>query len=404
MIRVQFTIFQFYYMSSINRRNFLRSSGSLAIPAVLPLSGLLVSEQQTEDDLPAKPVVKFFGDGEMYEPSDYIRVLQEADKTTTIAKDRYGVGGVVEALEKKFAALTGKEKAIFMPSGTMANQLAIAVLSGNKSKVFVQETSHVFRDEADAGQSVFQKRLVPLAKDETCFTAAQLQKTIDDMSNTEAFNTGFGAVSIENPVRRSDGRMVSLDEIRQIRKYCLEKKIPMHLDGARLYVASAWSGVSVKEYSRYFDTVYISLYKYLGASAGAILCGDAAVIDQMPHLIKIHGGSMYGNWTNAAMALHRMEGAEKRFTDAKTQAEKLFGALNKTGRFTVTALANGTNIYRLQLAKNIDGRNFQAKLNQQFNIRLGRPNANNQTLITINETLLYQSTEDIFKAFEQSAA
>ncbi|MBW0176721.1 aminotransferase class I/II-fold pyridoxal phosphate-dependent enzyme [Sediminibacterium sp.] len=391
-------------MSSINRRNFLRSSGSLAIPAVLPLSGLLVSEQQTEDDLPAKPVVKFFGDGEMYEPSDYIRVLQEADKTTTIAKDRYGVGGVVEALEKKFAALTGKEKAIFMPSGTMANQLAIAVLSGNKSKVFVQETSHVFRDEADAGQSVFQKRLVPLAKDETCFTAAQLQKTIDDMSNTEAFNTGFGAVSIENPVRRSDGRMVSLDEIRQIRKYCLEKKIPMHLDGARLYVASAWSGVSVKEYSRYFDTVYISLYKYLGASAGAILCGDAAVIDQMPHLIKIHGGSMYGNWTNAAMALHRMEGAEKRFTDAKTQAEKLFGALNKTGRFTVTALANGTNIYRLQLTKNIDGRNFQAKLNQQFNIRLGRPDANNQTLITINETLLYQSTEDIFKAFEQSAA
>lgn len=391
-------------MFSINRRNFLRSSGTLAIPAVLPLSGLLASEQQTENDLPAKPVVKLFGDGEMYEPSDYIRVLQEADKAATIAKDRYGVGGVVEALEKKFAVLTGKEKAIFMPSGTMANQLAIAVLSGNKSKVFVQETSHVFRDEADAGQTVFQKRLMPLAKDETCFTATQLQKTMDEMSNAEAFNTGIGAVSIENPVRRSDGRMVPLEEIKQIRKYCLEKKIPMHLDGARLYVASAWSGVSIKEYSQYFDTVYISLYKYLGASAGAILCGDAAVIDQMPHLIKIHGGSMYGNWTNAAIALHRMDEAEKRFSDAKARGEQLFTELNKTGRVTVKPLDNGTNIYRLSLTKNIDGKIFQTKLSQQYNIRLGRPDANNEVLISVNETLLYQSLEDVVKAFKEALA
>lgn len=389
-------------MLSINRRNFLRSSGSLAIPAVLPLSGLLTSDQKTESDLPAKPIIKFFGDGEMYEPSDYIRVLAEADKTAAIAKDRYGVGGVVEALEKKFMALTGKEKAIFMPSGTMANQQAIAVLSGNKSKVFVQETSHVFRDEADASQTVFQKRLMPLAKDETCFTAVQLQKAIDEMGNAEAFNTGIGAVSIENPVRRADGRMVPLEEIKQIRKYCLDKKIPMHLDGARLYVASAWSGVSIKEYSQYFDTVYISLYKYLGASAGAILCGDAVIIDQMSHLIKIHGGSMYGNWTNAAMALHRMEGAEKRFTDAKTKAEQLFTELNKTGRFTIKPLDNGTNIYRLSLAKNIDGRNFQLKLNQQFNVRLGRPDNNNEVLITINETILYQPLANLINAFSKA--
>jgi len=391
-------------MSSINRRNFLRSSGTLAIPAVLPLSGLLANEQQTASDLPAKPVVKFFGDGEMYEPTDYIRVLGEADKTVAIAKDRYGVGGVVEALEKKFAALTGKEKAIFMPSGTMANQLAIAVLSGNKSKVFVQETSHVFRDEADAGQTVFQKRLVPLAKDETCFTATQLQKAIDEMGNAEAFNTGMGAVSIENPVRRSDGRMVPLEEIKQIRKYCLEKKIPMHLDGARLYVAAAWSGVSIKEYSQHFDTVYISLYKYLGASAGAILCGDAAVIDQMTHLIKIHGGSMYGNWTNAAMALHRMEGAEKRFTDAKTRGEQLFTELNKTGRFNIKPLDNGTNIYRLLLAKNIDGKQLQTNLNQQFNIRIPRPDNNNEALVSVNETILYQPLNTVLSAFEKSIA
>lgn len=390
-------------MSSINRRNFLRSSGSIAIPAVLPLSGLLANNNQQESDLPAKPLVKFFGDGEMYEPSDYIRVLAEADKTVAIVKDRYGVGGVVEALEKKFAALTGKEKAIFMPSGTMANQLAIAVLSGQKSKVFVQEVSHVYRDEADAGQSVFQKRLVPLAKNETYFTAAQLETAIREMGNEEAFNTGIGAVSIENPVRRTDGGLVPLDEIKKIRAYCQQQKIPMHLDGARLYVASAWSGVSIKAYSSYFDTVYISLYKYLGASGGAILCGDAAVIDQMVHLIKIHGGSMYGNWTNAAMALHRMEGAEERFAKAKKRGEELFTALNLTGKFIINPLENHTNIYRLSIAKSIDGKKIQTNLNEHFNIRIPRPNSNNEVLITINETILYQPLDYTVMAFTRSA-
>ena len=389
-------------MSTFNRRNFLRSSGSLALPAVFPLSGLISNDTSVMNDWPTKPIVKFFGDGEMYEPTDYIRVLQEADKTVAITKDRYGVGGVVEALEKKFAAITGKEKAIFMPSGTMANQLAIAVLSGTKSKVFVQETSHVFRDEADAAQSVFQKRLIPLAKNETYFTAAELKKTIQEMSRAEAFDTGIGAVSIENPVRRSDGRMVSIDEIKDIRNYCITKKIPMHLDGARLYVASAWSGVSIKEYSQYFDTVYISLYKYLGATAGAILCGDASIIDQMTHLIKTHGGSMYGNWTNAAMALHRLEGVEERFKAAKERGEQLFKTLNMGNDIRIEPLSQGTNIYRLTLAKNINGTAFQTKLNQQFNIRLAKPDSNNQSLINVNETILYQSLNDLVNAFRKA--
>lgn len=389
-------------MSHINRRNFLRTSSTLALPVVLPVTGILANTNNIVSDLPTTPLVKFFGDGEMYEPTDYIRVLQEADKTAAIVKDRYGIGGVVEALEKKFAAITGKQKAIFLPSGTMANQLAIAVLSGNKSKVFVQETSHVFRDEADAGQSVFQKRLVPLAKDSTCFTADQLKETIDQMSNAEAFDTGIGAISIENPVRRSDGRMVSIEEIKKIHAFCKQKKIPMHLDGARLYVAAAWSGISIQDYSTYFDTVYISLYKYLGATAGAILCGDAAIIDQIPHLIKIHGGSMYGNWTNAAMALHRLEGVEERFRLAKQAATTIFKELNNTGDFTITPLDNGTNIYRLAIAKRIDGKKVQTNLSNQYQIRIPRPNEQNECLISVNETILYRDNNYLISAFKNS--
>ena len=99
----------------------------------------------------------------------YWEQLQQANSKQPVKVDRYGNGGAVADLEKKFETITGKEKAIYMPSGTMANQLAIAVLSGDNTKIFVQDTSHVYRDEADAAQSVYNKRLMPLAKNETLF-------------------------------------------------------------------------------------------------------------------------------------------------------------------------------------------------------------------------------------------
>ena len=157
--------------------------------------------------------------------------------------------------------------------------------------------------KADAAQSIFNKRLMPLAKNQTFFTADELKKAIENLDNEEVFKSGLGCVSIENPVRRTDGRMIPIDEIKKISEYCRSKNIKLHLDGARIYMASAWSGISIKEYASYFDTIYISLYKYLGASGGAILCGDKTLIEKMPHMIKIHGGNMFGNWLNAAMII-----------------------------------------------------------------------------------------------------
>ena len=169
------------------------------------------------------------------------------------------------------------------------------------------------------------------------------------MSSEEVFKSGIGCVSIENPVRRTDERMVPLEEIKKISDYCRSNNIKLHLDGARIYMAAAWSGISIKEYASYFDTVYISLYKYLGASGGAILCGDKELIGKMPHLIKIHGGNMYGNWLNAAMALHRLEGLEERLQEAIKRSTKIFASLNKIKGVRINALDDGTNIYELSL-------------------------------------------------------
>jgi len=327
--------------------------------------------------------------------------LQMANNKQPLKVDRYGSGGAVEELEKKFQAITGKEKAIFMPSGTMANQFAIAVLSAENTKVFVQDTSHVYRDEADAAQSIFNKRLMPLAKNQPFFTADELKKAIENLDNEEVFKSGIGCVSIENPVRRSDGRMVPLEEIKKISEYCRSKSIKLHLDGARIYMASAWSGISIKEYASYFDTVYISLYKYLGASGGAILCGEKLLIEKMPHMIKIHGGNMFGNWLNAAMASHKLDTMEEKLQEAIKRSKDIFASLNQTTGVRISPLDGGTNIYSMKFPEGINGQKFGEALNNYL-IRMPRPGTNGEARITVNETLLYRESKYIIDAIKDA--
>ncbi|GHN01547.1 hypothetical protein WSM22_30360 [Cytophagales bacterium WSM2-2] len=388
-------------MKNVNRRYFLKLSGLTALPALLP------SVTQASDfpaPAPNDLYVRFSGDGEMYSPATYLEKLQAIQNAKAIERDFYGEGGAVAALQQKMEALTGKEKAIFMPTGTMANQMAIAALSGENTKVYVQDTSHVYRDEADAAQSVFNKRLMPLAKDKTYFTADELKNAIESLKQQEVFESGIGAVSIENPVRRTKGCFVPLEEIKKISAYCRSNNIKLHLDGARIYLASAWSGVSIKEYASYFDTIYISLYKYLGAASGAILCGEKVLIDKMPHLIKIHGGAMFSNWANAAMALQRMEGMETLLQNARKRGDEVVSGLNRISGIKVTPLQEGTNIYDLQVDKSIDIKKMEATLTSEFKIRMPRLGEDGKGTLSVNETILYQDAVYIVNAFKKCIA
>ena len=387
-------------MKAFNRRNFIRASGLTLLPAALPTLGSFANTSTLTAAPASEPIVKFFGDGEFYDGLPYLEMLQAANSKQPLKVDRYGSGGAIEELEKKFEAVTGKEKAIFMPSGTMANQFAIAMLSGESTKVFVQDTSHVYRDEADAAQSVFNKRLMPLAKNQTFFTAEELKKAIENLDSEEVFKSGIGCISIENPVRRTDGRMIPIEEIKKISEYCRSKNIKLHLDGARLYMASAWSGISIKEYSGYFDTVYISLYKYLGASGGAILCGERSLIEKMPHMIKIHGGNMFGNWLNAAMASYKLDTIEEKLKEAIKRSKEIFVSLEQLG-IKVSALDGGTNIYNAKFPPGINIQKFGETLNNLF-IRIPRPDANGEAKISVNESLLYREPKYIIDSFKDA--
>jgi threonine aldolase len=387
-----------------NRRDFLKKCGLSTASLLLPVAGLNASPLlalPNKKSTNSKTAVNFIYDGLAFSPQEYLEKLNEINKKKPIAPDFYGNGGATKLIEEEFAKITGKEKAIFLPTGTMANQLAIKLLNEHHTKVIVPENSHIFRDEADAAQSVHNKRLIPVGKGKSYFDLTDLKNEIDYTNTNEVFQSGLGTVVIENPVRRADGTVVPIDVIKDISKYCKENNYKMHLDGARIHIAAAFNKISLLEYASYFDTVYISLYKYLNAAGGAMLCGDAKIIDQIAHQIKILGGTVFQSWHTTAMALHYLEGINERWSEVVSKSEKLITALNQLKGIRITALNNGTNIYDLTLSNDISLKKLAVFLHNEHNIWLGRANDKGIVKFTVNESILTRDTKEILEAWKK---
>jgi len=386
-----------------NRRSFLKKCGISTVPFLLPTAAIHAmpwSESNNTDTAKnSETAVNFIYDGLELSPRQYLEVLTDIDQEKPLESDFYGNGGSTKQLEEEFAKLTGKEKAMYLPTGTMANQLAIKLLNGKNTKVIVPDNSHVFRDEADASQSVHRLRLVPTGKDKPYFQLEDLKNTVKYIDENEVFRSGLGTVVIENPIRRANGTAVPIETIKEVSAYCKKNGFKMHLDGARIHLASAFTNVSLKEYASYFDTVYVSLYKYLNANGGAMLCGDAAVIDQLSHQIKILGGTTFQNWNNTAIALYYLEGVTERLDQVVVTANRLIDELNKIDGISISSIENGTNIYMLKLATNISSAELAKKLFEEYNIRL-RSGENDMIRFAVNESLLTRDVQDIINAWK----
>ena len=383
-------------MKYFNRRSFLSISGSV-IPGIALANKIKPGKTVGP---PEYPRINFNGDGYLYSPKEYAKELAEIVEKENIVADTYGMGGVVEQLEAEFAKRTGKEKAIYLPSGTMANSLALRILANEKPAVIVPEKSHTYHDEADAATALHNKKLVPLGKNLPYFSPEILFETIEQQKKAR-FGNDIGAIEIEIATRRVDQRVQPLDQLQKIWKYSRENNIPVHMDGARLYMAAGYSGVSVEEYSKNFDTVYISLYKYLRASAGAILCGPTKIIDQVPRLNKICGGNMFRNWPNAAVALYYLRDFEKRFAASIQSSEKLFSAINKLGGINIKGFEDGSNIFRMTFT-NGDGRPFLKNLRNRYNIAIARSESSSPVAsvqIKINESILLTPVDELIGQF-----
>jgi threonine aldolase len=294
--------------------------------------------------------VQFRSDGLGLSPAEYARLLAEIAETRGIEVDDYSRGGVVAELEEKMAALLGKEMAVFLPTGTLANHLAVRLLTrGRGRRVLVQQESHLWNDEGDCASTLSGLTLVPLAPGRATVTLAEIEQAAGGAPKMRVA-VPVGAISIETPVRRVAGEAFDPAELRAISRFARGRGIGLHLDGARLLLESAYTGIAPADTAALFDTVYASLWKYLNAASGAILAGPRALLDGLYHERRMFGGSLPHAWPCAAVALHFLDGFTERFAEAVAAADRLLEALSEHRRVTVERGPAATNVAILRMA------------------------------------------------------
>lgn len=289
------------------------------------------------------------GDGIPLTARERARQLLEITEKRDIAMDNYSLGGVVEELEQRMAQLLGKERAVFFATGTLANHMGVRLLAKG-GRVLVQQESHLYRDEGDCAQRLSNINLVPLAANRATFTLADVQEQVESAEQGRVVMK-VGAISIESPVRRQDGEVVPFSEMEAICDYARKRGIGTHLDGARVFLAAPYTGVSVKQYAALFDTVYVSTYKYFNSNFGAVLAGPDAMLKDLYHERRMFGGGVPHCWAEAAMALHFLDGFEQRYSKAVQTAEDAFKRLSKDTGVEVRRVKPGSNIAFLRLKK-----------------------------------------------------
>lgn len=340
-------------------------------------------------------VVALRGDSLFTKPREYPAKLAAAIGQGSGVGDTYLAEGAVTALEAKFAALLGKEDAAFMPTGTMANQIALRLLSGGHSRVLLQKESHVYRDEADAVAVMNSLNPVPVdggASDALLdgIAAAFAQ------SAEKPYPVAVGAVSIESPVRRLDGAAVSQGAIEKIGDLARSKGAGMHLDGARLLLMYGSDSFDIKRYCTPFDTVYVSLYKYLGAPFGAILAGRKDLVAQARQARHVFGGTIFHGWMAAAIAGQTLDGFGERFARVRAAGEQLLDRLAAIPGIAVRRVPNGTNIAFLTLEDAVAA-GLKERL-AKIDVVIGDV-IDGKLPLTFNETILRKPVDTIAAAF-----
>lgn len=229
--------------------------------------------------------------------------MRQAMTTAAVGDDVYGEDPTVQMLEQTAAQLTGHEAGLFMPSGTMSNQVALAVHSRRGEEVICAEGSHIY--EWELGMMATFSGIVPR------FVAAP--KGVPDPADVQAairqsiHQSPTALISLENTHNKAGGTVVPLDVIQAIRQIATSHGLPLHLDGARVFNAAVALEVPVSDITKYFDTVSICLSKGLGAPIGSVLLGSKKAIQQAHRYRKMMGGGMRQAGVLAATGLVALE-------------------------------------------------------------------------------------------------
>lgn len=222
-----------------------------------------------------------------------------------VGDDVYEDDPTVKALERKSAKLVGKEAALFVPTGTFGNQLALFTHCNRGDEVILGDDCHIVQHEAGSAAIIAGVQLRTINTDKGRMDAAEIERRIRKTRDIHFPETSL--ICLENA--HSNGRVLSLDHMAQVHALAQANHVPIHLDGARLFNAAAHLGVEATQLTRYCDSVMFCLSKGLCAPVGSILAGSTQFIAEARRKRKIMGGGMRQAGVIAAagmVAIHRM--------------------------------------------------------------------------------------------------
>jgi threonine aldolase len=273
----------------------------------------------------------------------------------------------------------------------------VRIQAGDRSRVIVQKESHIYNDSGDCAQVLSNLNLVPLAPSGGTFTLEDVQSEVRRADGGRV-TTGVGVISIESPIRRLLGKLFDYSEMKRICRFAREEGIATHMDGARLFMASGYTGVSPAEYASHFDTVYVSMWKYFNAPSGAVLAGPAELLDDLFHTRRMFGGGLPYAWPFAVAALHSLDGFQERFGAGVEAGEELKAALAGIAGVRIEEIPDGSNLFKLHMDRGSPSGVRDAL--RRDGIFLPGPNPNfNGFAIGVNETLTRRPVEEIAGAF-----
>ena len=244
-----------------------------------------------------------------------------------VGDDVYKQDPTVNALESMVASIFGMEAAMFFPSGTMANQTAIKLLTQPGEQLIADKWAHVYNYEGGGVSFNSGVSCCLLDGDRGMITAEQVAGAIN---NPEFYHSPLTSlVCVENTTNKGGGACYDFEEFKRIRKVCDDNGLKFHLDGARIWNALVHKKENPQEYGKVFDTISVCLSKGLGAPIGSVLVSDKATIDRAFRVRKIFGGGMRQAGYLAAAGIYALQNNINRLVDDHRRAKELGVVLQK---------------------------------------------------------------------------
>lgn len=321
--------------------------------------------------------------------------MLEAMMTAKVGDDVFGEDPSINELENMAATMFGMEAALFCPSGTMTNQIAIKCHTQPGDEVICDESSHIYQYEGggiafNSGASV---KL--LQGNFGRITAEQIR---DAIQPDDAHRPHSSLVSLENTSNRGGGSCYDFEEIKKIQAVCKEKKLAFHLDGARLWNALVAKKESPKQYGETFDSISICLSKSLGCPVGSLLVGKKDFIKKARRVRKVFGGGMRQAGFIAAAGIYALQNNIERLAEDHAHAKQIAQAI-ATKEFVATVLPVETNIIIFELKDSITAPDLVAKL-KEYSI-LGYAISPNRVRLVVHLDISKEMVTRTIEAFNQ---